>query len=445
MSEFLQYLIESSVGMAAFYLLYKVFLARDTFVMRNRIYLLFSVLISLLIPIFSFTTIQEPNAIVNQFALDPVYEFTTDLAGGMKVVKESFQIESISVLFLIYLLGVVFSFFRISKHLIGILKTISANEIEIKQNLKIVSVQENTSPYSFFRYVFLNPRLTSESDQKHILLHESVHVKQYHTMDLIFVEIAKVLMWFNPFIYFIQHSLIEMHEYLADRACINSGTDRIEYQNALVQNIEGRMNLALTSAFNSSLTLKRIKMIKKIKSSYLSNLKLLAVIPVICLSILCFGFKDINKEKSTLLSMTKPAYKFPIEAGKNVKITSVYGKRMHPILKKEKFHRGVDVSAPMGTPIYAVADGVVKKVNSKFTKGKGYGRFIIIDHADGISSLYSQMASYSVKEGEKVKKGDKIGTVGTSGISTGPHLHFEFKKDGEYVDPMKYLSPQIVQ
>lgn len=65
MSEFLQYLFESSVGMAAFYLLYKVFLARDTFVMRNRIYLLFSVLISLLIPIFSFTTIQEPNAIVN--------------------------------------------------------------------------------------------------------------------------------------------------------------------------------------------------------------------------------------------------------------------------------------------------------------------------------------------------------------------------------------------
>ena len=73
------------------------------------------------------------------------------------------------------------------------------------------------------------------------------------------------------------------------------------------------------------------------------------------------------------------------------------------------------------------------------SEGKGYGRYIIIDHEEGYSTLYSQLSRYNVKEGQEVKEGDVIGYVGSSGTSTGPHLHYEVMKDGEYVDPEKYF------
>lgn len=103
-------------------------------------------------------------------------------------------------------------------------------------------------------------------------------------------------------------------------------------------------------------------------------------------------------------------------------------------------HNGVDYVAPKNTEVLAISDGTVRKVKNDFEEGKGYGRYIIIDHADGFSSLYAQLNGYKVKEGEKVKKGDVIGLVGSSGISTGPHLHLEIKKDGHYVNPQKFIE-----
>jgi murein DD-endopeptidase MepM/ murein hydrolase activator NlpD len=113
---------------------------------------------------------------------------------------------------------------------------------------------------------------------------------------------------------------------------------------------------------------------------------------------------------------------------------------MHPIKKKMLFHAGVDIAAPVGTPIYAIADGLVKKLQMKHLEGKGYGRFIIVQHEGNVASLYSQMDAYSVELGEIVKKGDVIGFVGTSGISTGPHLHFEIKKEGKNINPANLID-----
>ena len=107
------------------------------------------------------------------------------------------------------------------------------------------------------------------------------------------------------------------------------------------------------------------------------------------------------------------------------------------------FHRGIDIAAPKGTNIYSIADGVVRKVNLAFEQGKGHGRFVIVDYDNGLSALYSQMDSYAVKEGQKVKAGDVLGAIGSSGTSTGPHLHLELKKDGKNVNPEDYISTNI--
>jgi len=124
--------------------------------------------------------------------------------------------------------------------------------------------------------------------------------------------------------------------------------------------------------------------------------------------------------------------------GADFKITSGFGERFHPIKKVNKFHKGIDFKAPIGTPVYATADGIILKTESKET---GYGNRIIIQHDEQFESHYGQLSEIQVTEGQKVEKGDLIGLVGSSGASTAPHLHYEIRKDGKVLNPEDYLRP----
>lgn len=113
-------------------------------------------------------------------------------------------------------------------------------------------------------------------------------------------------------------------------------------------------------------------------------------------------------------------------------LTSGFGERFHPILGYERFHAGVDLGAPAGTPIVAAADG---RVVSAGWAG-GYGRAVEIAHAGGLETKYGHMSRIIAYAGETVRRGDVIGFVGSSGLSTGPHLHFEVMKNGRPVNPL---------
>lgn len=114
------------------------------------------------------------------------------------------------------------------------------------------------------------------------------------------------------------------------------------------------------------------------------------------------------------------------------RLTSGFGERFHPILGFVRFHDGVDLAAASGTPIVAAADG---KVLSAGWAG-GYGRAVVIAHADGLETKYGHMSRISAYAGESVSRGEVIGFVGSSGLSTGPHLHFEVLRNGQPVNPM---------
>jgi len=116
-------------------------------------------------------------------------------------------------------------------------------------------------------------------------------------------------------------------------------------------------------------------------------------------------------------------------------VTSPFGWRIHPILGTKKFHTGIDIGVGYGTPIHAADSGAVIYA----TWMSGYGNVIIIDHGRGISTLYAHQSSLAVGNGVKVSRGQTIGYVGSTGFSTGPHLHFEMRVNGTPVDPMAYL------
>lgn len=118
-------------------------------------------------------------------------------------------------------------------------------------------------------------------------------------------------------------------------------------------------------------------------------------------------------------------------------ITSPYGMRYHPILKVRKMHTGVDIGAPMSATIVAADSGTV--IHAGWMGG--YGQVLVIDHGNGISTLYAHQSAFLVGNGASVSKGQAIGKVGTTGWSTGPHLHFEVRINGSYTDPMAYIHP----
>jgi hypothetical protein len=151
-------------------------------------------------------------------------------------------------------------------------------------------------------------------------------------------------------------------------------------------------------------------------------------------------FKKIIKELTTNNDKLRhyPAIQ-PVSKKDQLYISSGFSMRIHPIYKIKKFHYGIDFVAEVGTPIYATADGTVTMAQNYH----GYGNFIKIDHGYGYSTAYGHLDNIGVRRGQKVVRGEIIGTVGNTGISTGPHLHYEVIYNNKPINPINFFSQDI--
>ena len=141
-----------------------------------------------------------------------------------------------------------------------------------------------------------------------------------------------------------------------------------------------------------------------------------------------------HEKKLASIPSIKPVQEDKLK--RRIHYMSGYGWRIHPVHKVKKFHKGIDFTAPRGTPIQATGDGVVKRIQNKRI---GYGKNIIIEHGYGYESLFAHLEDVEVKKGQKVKKGQRIGTIGSSGTSTAPHLHYEVRLNKKTVNPIDYV------
>ncbi|MCK9398773.1 MAG: M23 family metallopeptidase [Bacteroidales bacterium] len=147
---------------------------------------------------------------------------------------------------------------------------------------------------------------------------------------------------------------------------------------------------------------------------------------------------EMARDKTRLIASI-PAIQ-PVSNQDLRRLSSYFGYRTDPYYKVPKFHEGVDFSAPPGTEIYATGDGVV--ITSERSKG-GYGNQIIIDHGFGYKTMYAHLQSFKVRAGERVKRGQVIGTIGSTGKSTSPHLHYEVWKSNQAVNPINYFFNDV--
>lgn len=212
---------------------------------------------------------------------------------------------------------------------------------------------------------------------------------------------------------------LPLREELLDHICCS-----IEYQMQQGNSFENAFEQAIDH-FEE----KELKSIQK-ETFHLLNHKnrIMKIIALSALALLMY-FPTLN-----WMQQLEPPSIHPL--GIDYAVNSGFGMRKHPISKELKMHKGVDFKAPIGTPVKATGDGIVKNVKQHTT---GYGNHIIIDHGDGYETVYAQLSMTQVKEGQRINKGEKIGEVGSSGASTGPHLHYEVRKNGQNENPADYF------
>ncbi len=285
METIINYPIEVSVCLIALYGLYALALKKETFFHFNRFYLLASVLLSLIIPLINFTIYPT----VSDSGFFGVLQ-TVQISSATRMVAVN-NLTNFQFVVFIYLVVVGLLFTRLLYRVLALVIMRNNCEIETKNGLIIAHCAENIAPFSFFKTVFVSEKVIDVPQLDKILLHEGIHVRQFHSIDVLIAEILCVFTWFNPFSWLLKSALKETHEYLADSGVSVQSQDNIGYFQLLIRTAIG-LQPDLANNLNKSLILKRLKMMKKTRSRSLSLLKALPLIPLV--AILFFVFSCNN-------------------------------------------------------------------------------------------------------------------------------------------------------
>jgi TonB family protein len=295
MDELISFSIKVSVCMILLYCLYILTLRKETHFRFNRIYLLSSILVSFIIPILQipFYSVKAESGFISILH--------TVQVGTKAVSITNSGLPYTNYIFVIYLAGLIILFIRFISRFFSLVFLRSQCKIEKKTGFYIAQCKKQIAPFSFFQTIYINEKTIQDEQFEKIILHETAHIRQLHSLDIFFSELICMLLWFNPVSWIINAELKETHEYLADSIVQTPGY--AEYFMLLTRNVIGEQP-GLANNFNKSLTLKRMNMMKKTRSGRLSMLKVLPVIPLVVLLIIVFSCKNKSDTFKSQISTT---------------------------------------------------------------------------------------------------------------------------------------------
>ncbi|MEM6297429.1 MAG: M23/M56 family metallopeptidase [Bacteroidota bacterium] len=446
----INYLLEAAFYLTFTLLVYRLLFSRFTFFQANRAFLLFGLAVSLTLPAlpaFWEIEVQTAESSVLHGFLDA--EDTLPLfLGDEEVFSEAVALgQSTNWIQLIWLSGAAIFLLRLlwnlgyATWLLGTATRLRVKGITVYVHKKVAS------PCSLFSHILLPSTMSATAE---VLRHERTHAREHHWLDLLLAELTILIFWFFPIAYLLKRAIQNNLEFVADRAVLTD-YPRLSYQKQLLEAIQTSPHLQFTQAFFSSSLKMRFNMMKKSSTANWKQVTYACLFPVFLIPSFNLSPKAdlindqiierVYTEGFTAL-YTDPETAFypdfwPIKNDDLTRLSSGFGMRIHPVSKARKMHMGVDFTAEMNTPVYAAASGVIKLAREK----GNYGNTIEIQHGDsGYLTRYAHLADFNVKEGQTVEKGDKIGFVGSSGLSFAPHLHFEIRKDGKPVNPIGILE-----
>lgn len=370
MQELIIYLLKSAGLIGLFYAAYYFLLRNDTNFKRNRFFLIAGVFTSLFLPLLQFTrTILVPAKEI-PFALQNItFETTTGIDSSNPV--DWWQIAGIA-----YLVGLGFFLLKFSAELFSLLKLIHVHEKKKEEGFYLINKEGVDQPFSFFKYIVIDPAAHSASELKMILSHEQTHARQWHSLDQLLINMMVYLFWFNPFAWLYRKSVVQNLEYLADNEVISKQESRNEYQKTLLKISIGGAQPSLTNQFYQSLIKKRIIMLNRNTAQKTHFWKTGIVLPFLALFIFTFNIKTEAQETPSQSAVTS-------RTEITVYITKTSDQKALNAFKKLFKNQGIDLKFENVN----FSEGILTNITVSFESSSGANGNLSLNNSEGIGPL----------------------------------------------------------
>lgn len=306
MGAFLFYLLKSGCCLVVFYIFFKLLMSRSTFFRFNRITLLVGLLGCTLLPLIELTTTEETFLHTPLYAIHEILQSTESvilnpeqMEDPILISEKNPEINSLNwipvTLAFIYGVGALVTLIWLSLSTCRLIQLIRTSEKKQFGNYVLVIPQQPTASFSWGKYIVISAADYSQQSEE-ILLHETMHLRNHHTLDLLFMQIFLLVYWFNPVVWLLKRELQEVHEFEADNGVINTGIDATKYQLLLVKKAVGTRLYSMANGFNHSKLKKRITMMLKERTNRWARLKLLFVVPVMGGALYAFAQPEVKED-----------------------------------------------------------------------------------------------------------------------------------------------------
>ena len=296
------YLLNASGGIVLFYLVYWLFLRNETFHLANRLFLLGSLLLAILLPLLPvrYEVLIEAtegakngaHTIADTFKNIPVFK-------GTKESSTTFGWQQ--AILLIYLTGAAIFLLRLLTQTTVLIHLMIKYRVTSFNGMHVVENEKYGLPFSFFNIVFINPKFHTQDDLPEIMAHEKVHIRENHWFDLLFIELLTVIFWFNPFIWLFERAIKQNHEYLADKGVLAQGHTVGRYQALLVNQLMGMQIIGITNNLNFALSTNRLKMMTKKKTSARRLIRFTWALPALALLLFAFAEPEYSYKETEIV------------------------------------------------------------------------------------------------------------------------------------------------
>ena len=351
----LHYIIQTLLFQTLFLAIYDLFLKKETFFQWNRAYLMLSSILAYIIPFIKIESatnyVQQNIGQLPEVVLNPEMIFLNEVNLTTKNTSlftlENFYFLGIGIATILFMYKIGLLFLKIYK-----------NTMIKKQSYNLVILPKQQTAFSFFKYLFLGKKLY-ENEHKHIIKHELIHIKQKHSIDLIYFELQKIVFWFNPFSYLFQQRISALHEYIADEKTLKTESKQSFFENLLTQTFQVEKFAFVNQFYKKSLIKKRIAMITKNKSKEILKLKYLLIIPLMFVMV---GFTSLMKSTKQTATTTVQNSEVKLTSQKtksafiknDVKqvLDTITPTKSNSILKEEEIIEDVPFSTIDEVPVY---------------------------------------------------------------------------------------------
>ena len=312
MEAIIYYLLKSVGVLAIFFFSYQLFLKKETFFKVNRHYLLAGIIASLLLPLVIFTKHVYVEPVAQTF--DPNL-FFSNVPVTYEVVETTEPFNWFKLATYIYALGVLVFGIRFLVQITSLLQMFRSNNVIRKDGFKLIEIEGNISPFSFFNYIVYNPKTYNDKDLTIIINHEKAHGNQLHSIDILLSQIFLILQWFNPLAWLYKKSIQQNLEFMADQFAISKMESAKHYQHTLLKASLKPQYASITNNFYNSLIKKRIIMLNQSKSNIKNAWKYFVIFPALALFLMSFNVETVEvvKESEPTEFNTSSEFTFFIE------------------------------------------------------------------------------------------------------------------------------------